>query len=96
MAQDRHDRTQFNETKLIALRIRELCFRNNWTLSDLAAKADMPLSSLRDIINGKNADIRLSTLMKISMGLNMDLADFFDAEIFRESFLTRLGYYRYS
>ena len=96
MNQDNRGHTPPNETKLIALRIRELCFRNNWTLSDLAAKAGMPLSSLRDIINGKNADIRLSTLIKIAMGLNMDLADFFDAEIFYESFLTRLGYYRYS
>ena len=69
-------------TRLVALRIRELCFMNDLTLSELASKADMPLSSLRDIINGKNSDMRLSSLVRIAVGLNTDLAYFFDADVF--------------
>ncbi len=87
---------QVDATRLIALRIRELCFMNNMTLSDLAARSEMPLSSLRDIINGKNADIRFSSLIKISVGLNVDLAYFFETEHFQTWFLTRGRNYNYS
>ena len=78
----RSDDPYTGATRLVALRIRELCFMNDLTLPELASKADMPLSSLRDIINGKNSDMRLSSLVRIAAGLNTDLAYFFDSDVF--------------
>ena len=69
-------------TRLVALRIRELCFMNGITLPELASRAGMPVSSIRDIVNGKNRDMRLSSLVRIAAGLNTDLAYFFDTDFF--------------
>jgi transcriptional regulator with XRE-family HTH domain len=69
-------------TRLVALRIMELCFVNNLTLSELASRSGMPINSIRDIISGKNRDMRLSSLVRIASGLNADLAYFFDTAVF--------------
>ena len=69
-------------TQRVALRIRELCFLHGLTLPELAERSGMPMNSMRDILSGKNGDIRFSSLIRIMIGLNADPAYFFDSKLF--------------
>ncbi len=64
-------------------RIRELCQTRGVTLNGLGRLCGVTQSTLNNIVSGRNNSVTLSTIQKICDGLDMDLAEFFDSDLFR-------------
>ncbi len=67
----------------IRLRILELCRENALTVNGLSARCGMTQSTLNNIISGRNNSATVATIQKICDGLEMELPEFFDSELFR-------------
>ena len=63
-------------------RILELCKENNLTINGLATKSKMTQSTLNGIFDGTSKNPTLSTIFRLCVGLDMELKDFFDSEVF--------------
>ena len=68
----------------IRLRILELCRENKLTVNGLSGKCGITQSTLNNIVSGRNNSATVSTIQKVCDGLEMDLPDFFDSELFRD------------
>lgn len=64
-------------------RILELCGGKNITLNGLSRLSGITQSTLNNIVCGRNNSATISTIQKICDGLDMDLAEFFDSDLFR-------------
>lgn len=64
-------------------RILELCSGKNITLNGLSRMSGITQSTLNNIVCGRNNSATISTIQKICDGLDMDLAEFFDSDLFR-------------
>lgn len=67
----------------LRLRILELCDTHNLTLNGLCAICGITQSTLNNLIRGRNNSLTVSTVQKICDGLEMDLPEFFDSDLFR-------------
>lgn len=67
------------------LRIAQLCQQRGLTLNGLARVCGMTQSTLNNILSGRNNSTSISTIQKICDGLEMDMADFFDSDLFRNN-----------
>ncbi len=70
--------------KAIELRIRQLCQENNITVNALCRKSGITQSTINNIMVGRNNSTTVSTILKICDGLDMQLPDFFDCDLFRD------------
>lgn len=70
-------------TEALRLRIRELCREKGLTLNALSRISGVTQSTLNNIVSGRNNSATVSTVQKICDGLNMDLGEFFDSDLFR-------------
>lgn len=68
----------------IALRILELCRRNNITPNKLSTISGMTQSTINNIINTGSKNPTVSTIQKICVGLNISLSEFFDDDLFMD------------
>lgn len=64
-------------------RIWQLCNEHGLTLNGLAKVCGITQSTLNNIVSGRNHSTCISTVQKICDGLEMDIADFFDSDLFR-------------
>lgn len=71
----------------VALRITNLLIRHNKTRYALCKEIAMPEQTLKNIIDERNSDIKLSTIAKIAEGFNLSLEEFFADSIFDKSTL---------
>ena len=60
----------------IAIKIKTLRFKNNWTQDDLSEKSGMSINSISNIENMKE-DIKLSSLISISNAFNISIIELF-------------------
>lgn len=67
----------------IRLRILELCKCNGLTVNGLSGKCGITQSTLNNIVSGRNNSATVSTIQKVCDGLEMELPEFFDSELFR-------------
>ena len=67
----------------IRLRILELCKCNGLTVNGLSGKCGITRSTLNNIVSGRNNSATVSTIQKVCDGLEMELPEFFDSELFR-------------
>lgn len=67
----------------LRLRILELCDTHNLTLNGLCTICGITQSTLNNLIRGRNNSLTVSTVQKICDGLEMDLPEFFDSDLFR-------------
>lgn len=67
----------------LRLRIRQLCRDKGLTINGLSRTCGLTQSTLNNIVSGRNNSVTLSTLQKICDGLDMDLSEFFDSDLFR-------------
>ncbi len=67
------------------LRITQLCQERGLTLNGLARVCGMTQSTLNNIISGRNNSTNVSTIQKICDGLEIDMATFFDSDLFRNN-----------
>lgn len=67
----------------IRLRIIQLCEENCLTVNGLSARCGITQSTLNNIVSGRNNSATVSTIQKVCDGLEMELPEFFDSELFR-------------
>lgn len=68
--------------KAVEIRINELLNSKKMTLYRLEQRSGILHGSMMCIINGRNKNVTLKTLMQISRGFDMTVIEFLDAQIF--------------
>ena len=69
-------------SKAISEKILKICIEKNITPNKLASICCLTQSTVQNLINGKSRNPTLLTIIRICEGLNIDLKDFFDDELF--------------
>lgn len=67
----------------IKYRVLKLCRENNLTINGLAMLSGMPQSTVNSLIDGTSQNPKLLTILRLCLGLNMELKEFFDDPIFK-------------
>jgi transcriptional regulator with XRE-family HTH domain len=65
-------------------RIINLCEVQNITLNKLSTNSGLPYSTIFSMFYGKSKNPKLSTILHICEGLNIELAEFFDDPLFKD------------
>lgn len=73
--------------RAIALRISNLLIKNNLSRYALCKKVVIPEQTLKNIIDERNKDIKLSTIAKIAEGFNLSIEEFFNDALFNKNTL---------
>ena len=63
-------------------RIVNLVSNNHISLRELSRQSEVPYPTLINIMSGKSKTIKVSTLYKLCLALNIELVDFFDSSLF--------------
>jgi len=71
-----------NICEAVALRIRDLLKERNITLYRLEQNSLIQHGSMFNIVNAKNKNITLKTVMQIAYGFKMSLLEFLDDPVF--------------
>ncbi len=64
------------------LRIIQLCNQNGITLNKLSTICGITQSTLNNVVSGRNKSVTVSTIKKICDGLEINISDFFNSELF--------------
>lgn len=67
----------------IQKRIMQLCDENDLTMNALARCCGITQSTLSNIMAGRNNSVTIATVQKICDGLEIDLPEFFNSEVFK-------------
>ena len=70
----------------LAHRLLELCQAKQWTLNELANAAQVPLTTLKNILNGSSRNPGVITIAKLCQGLGISLAEFFQSPLFQTAY----------
>lgn len=73
-----------NTCKAVSLRVGKLLTERNISLYKLEQESGILHGTMMCIMNGRNKNITLKTVMQIAKGFNMSLLDFLDDELFNE------------
>jgi transcriptional regulator with XRE-family HTH domain len=73
-------------TIAIRQRIINLAKIKKYSLKDLASISKIPYPTIAGFMAGNTKTITLTTLANLCFGLNIDLVDFFDDKIFKDTF----------
>ena len=73
--------------KAVALRITNLLIKHNMTRYALCKKIVLPEQTLKNIIDERNQDIKLSTIAKIADGFGLSIEQFFKDSLFNKDTL---------
>ena len=73
--------------RAIAQRISNLLIKNNMSRYALCKKIVLPEQTLKNIIDERNTDIKLSTLAKIADGFDLSIVEFCDDPLFEKQTL---------
>jgi transcriptional regulator with XRE-family HTH domain len=65
-------------SKLLSIRIRQLCFDHHITINKLAYMSGLKQSTVDNIIRGASKNPKIKTLHKIAISFNMTLSEFLD------------------
>ena len=71
-----------NIGEAVKLRIIELCKNQNITINKLATISGITQSTLNNITGGRNNSTTISTIKKLCDGLNIDIKEFFNSNLF--------------
>ena len=66
----------------IKLRIIQLCKERNITINKLSTLSGMQQSTVNSLINGSSKNPKMLTVLRLCLGLDIQLKDFFDDKIF--------------
>lgn len=67
----------------VKIRISELCKEHNLTINGLAMLSGISQSTVNSLIDGTSKNPKLLTILRICLGLNIELKDFFNSPIFK-------------
>lgn len=68
----------------VGKRIVDLCLSHNITVNKLATISDLTQSTINSIVNGKSKNPTLHTIQKICLGLDIELHQFFESDLFND------------
>ena len=68
--------------KAIKLRVLDLCRKNHITINGLAMLSGMSQSTVNSLIDGTSQNPKLLTILRLCLGLDMELKEFFDDPVF--------------
>lgn len=71
-----------NLQEAVKQRVLGLCKKNHITINKLAMLSGLYQSTVNSLIDGSSQNPKLLTIMRICLGLNMELKDFFDDDVF--------------
>jgi transcriptional regulator with XRE-family HTH domain len=63
----------------LSVELLELCRSHDLTLNQLSERADVPISTLKNILNGQSRNPGVLTLLALCDGLDAKLSDFLSA-----------------
>ncbi len=66
----------------VKYRILNLCNERNITINKLAMLSGISQSTVNSLIDGSSLNPKLLTILRLCLGLDMDLKEFFDDKIF--------------
>lgn len=66
----------------VSKKILKICAEKDITPNKLASICCLTQSTVQNLVNGKSRNPKLLTIIRICEGLNIDLKDFFDDELF--------------
>lgn len=69
--------------RAIALRINKLLLDNKMSRYALCKKVLLPEQTLKNIIDERNGDIKLTTVAKIADGFGLSILEFFNNDLFK-------------
>ncbi|MCI8336527.1 MAG: helix-turn-helix transcriptional regulator [Peptococcaceae bacterium] len=76
--------------EVIGIRIVELCRKRKITINKLAKNADIPQSTLNNIIHGNSKKPNIVIIYKVASYFNMTLSEFFDIPILKNEIMDDL------
>lgn len=68
----------------IKIRVLQLCKERKITINKLSTLSGMPQSTVNSLVDGTSKNPKLLTIIRICLGLNIQLKDFFDSEVFKD------------
>ena len=68
----------------VCIRIRQLQKEHNLSINGLAAECVLNQSTLQHVVSGQRDTTSIATIQKLCDGLGLDMAAFFDAEVFAD------------
>ncbi len=71
-------------TNAVKIRFEELCHQKNINFCQLATLSGVPYTTVKSIFYGQSQNPGIATIKKLCDGLEIPIAQFFDADIFRE------------
>lgn len=66
----------------VKIRILKLCKERKITINKLATLSGMPQSTVNSLVDGTSQNPKLLTILRICLGLDMEIRDFFDDDVF--------------
>lgn len=76
-----------NVCKAVGLRISELLTKNNMTLYRLEQKSGIQHGTMMCIMNERNKNVTLKTIIMLANGFDMSLIEFLDSDLFNTDLL---------
>lgn len=73
-----------NIQEAIKLRILNLCKQKNITINKLATLSGLQQSTVNSLVDGNSQNPKILTIVRLCLGLDMQLKEFFDDEIFKD------------
>lgn len=68
----------------VKYRILKLCRERNITINKLAMLAGMNQSTVNSLIDGTSQNPKLLTILRLCLGLDMELKEFFNDSVFKD------------
>lgn len=66
----------------VMYRLLGLCRRHNLGISGLAKQSGVPVTTIKNILNGASLNTGINTLHKLCSGFGITMSEFFDDKIF--------------
>lgn len=73
-----------NLQQAVKYKIFKLCAERNITINKLAMLAGINQSTVNSLIDGTSKNPKLLTILRLCLGLDMELKDFFDDPLFKD------------
>lgn len=68
----------------VMYRLLNLCREHNFGIGDLAKNSGVPVTTIKNILNGASLNTGINTIYKLCGGFGISLQDFFDDDLFAE------------
>ena len=72
------------KAEAVAARLRDICARRGIRANELANISGVTPSTVYSLLDTRRRDVSVTTVKKLCDGLDISIADFFDADIFRD------------